>query len=163
MEAPAMRSFSFRPGSRFSRLAAPAILGASLLGGVLAQAPAVHADDWCWGDPVVQVNGTIAAINVGIQGDAATVAALTKGVTVTVRVPAGSTHQVLQETNPYFAETVNFVVATSNQDIGRVDVQFDISSRKLLKQGEVQVTTNGQTTTVVGRTAKGITTHFTVQ
>jgi len=107
MEASAMRSFSYRPGSRFSRLAAPAVLGASLLGGILAQAPAAHADmSWCFDDTVVVVNNVPVHVNLGIQASSSTVRSSIVSANIVVHVQQGVRATVVQPSMPDYAATV---------------------------------------------------------
>jgi hypothetical protein len=51
--------------SRAARLTAPALLAGSLFAGVLAQVPA-HADDWCFDDPIVSVQGHLLDIRTSL-------------------------------------------------------------------------------------------------
>jgi hypothetical protein len=98
---------SFRLSSRCTRFAAPALAGATLLGGVLAQAPAAHADFlWCWDDPVVVVNGTPVHIDLGIQGSPSQVHASIAAANIVVHVQAGATAVVPQSNTPDYPATV---------------------------------------------------------
>lgn len=81
------------------------------LAGLPASARPAHAGEvWCWDDPVIQVDGTIVSINLGVRN---TDLAAVLGAEVVVSIPAGSVGQVLWIDTTYFTPTVRFVTVES--------------------------------------------------
>lgn len=74
------------------------------------QAPAtVHADVvWCEDDPIVEINGTVVNIIVGVQDDPRQVSQHIKESVTTIFVPKGVKTKKLGMTNKYFKEKVRF-------------------------------------------------------
>lgn len=149
--------------TRSLRFVAP-LIGVVALGlGSMAFSPSAHADDWCWNDPVVSVNGHQAAINVGIEGDAASIAARGQLALITVSVPVGSTDKILSVQHGSFLEGVVFLPTTDASKYGNVNVTFfSLHSRATVGTG-MQITQDGQTVTTYGSTAQGVTGHISVQ
>ncbi len=148
--------------SRSLRIAAVPAVGLVLGLSSLAAAPPTHADDWCWNDPVVSVNGHQAAINVGIQGSSADMLANVVGADIQAFVPQGSQNQILMMQNGAFTETVHFIQTGSQSKLGEIDVRFDFKPGKAPRQAGVQVTQNGQTVTTYGNSHAGLTAHMDV-
>lgn len=158
-----MRPFSI-PGVRFGRVAASAAVGASLLAGVLAQAPAAHAwgdFSWCWDDPVVSINGMQLQTLVGAYGDPTQVAATVSSASVVYTLPSNVTGSVVSVQNTYFKETVGFTHSKTKWTPGTplpvtVQVYFNSSVNYTVQQQDNE----GSTTvgTASGTAWKGTTT-----
>jgi hypothetical protein len=165
-----MRFSPPHPSSHFRRLAAPALLGFSMLGGVLAPAPAAHADvSWCWGDPVVSINGQQTQIVVGLDGSLAQVQASGIVANITVTVPAGViTRIVVPPVTIPFLETLTIVTTTGPVGIGPIPVKvsttFTVTSPGLatsVMNTVMQVTQpNSTVQTVYGTTRKAVAVSF---
>jgi hypothetical protein len=148
--------------SKRIRIAVVPALGLVLGLSSLAAMPATHADDWCWNDPVVSVNGHQAAINVGIQGSSADMLVNVNGADIQIFVPQGSRNQILKTQNGAFTETVHFVQTGDRSKVGEIDVRFDLNPGKAPRDASVQVTQNGKTTTTYGKTRQGVNAHMDV-
>ncbi len=118
---------------------------------------------WCFDAPVVQVNTTTAAINVGLEASPSDISSKVWSVNITVMVPKGATTQVIASTNQYFTEVVHFQPVSDPRTVGNVTVQFDMAHAKSPKNAAVQIVSNGVTTTTYGKTHQGLHAHFTVK
>jgi hypothetical protein len=86
---------------------------AALLVGAVAVAlvqPAAAQMSWCWGDPVISLNGQRVSIAAGVAGDPVTVGKAVQRAETTVYVPAGVSGEVLSYTTEIFKDKkVTFV------------------------------------------------------
>lgn len=130
--------------------------------GSLAFSPSVHADDWCFNDPIVSVNGHQAAINIGIRGSVADVTSSVRAVEIQVFVPKDSRNRIVNLQNGPFRDEVHFTPTGDSRKVGEIDVRFELNPGKTPKDASVQVTQNGRTTTTMGKTREGLTAHMDV-
>lgn len=91
-----------------------AIAFATLLTGLVlvglpgATRPVAAGEIWSWDDPIIEVDGVVVSINLGVrQTDLPAVT----GAEVVVTIPAGSTGKVLYIDTTYFTPVVRFVFA----------------------------------------------------
>ncbi len=144
----------------------------ALLGSLaMFKAPAASADDWCWSDPLVQIDGRYVDLSVAIQGTTAQVQAGVTAINYTVHVAPGTPTQVVFEFGPV-KENVIWVYdgarAADGSQTVRVDVSFQ-STRSLpaafmayqIKLGGQKVSLTG--TTTMGTTAAPMSTSFVLK
>jgi hypothetical protein len=95
---------------------------AFLLGMYAHSAPAAHADEWCWDDPIVMIDGHVVQILTGVSGRPDDVRKKVQVAHVTIYVPAAVDAHVLKTTSTFFREDVRFVtVAGVSAEGGRDD------------------------------------------
>jgi hypothetical protein len=100
----------------------------------LALTPVAHADMWCFDDPVVSINGRQTTVNVGVNADAATVAAAGIGATVVVSVPAGvPTSVIIPPSTRPFLETFSFVTRGTWDGSGPIPVTVKVTFSSMTK------------------------------
>ncbi len=152
--------FKFTRSLRFMAL----LVGVLTLGlGSMAFSPPAHADDWCWNDPVVSVNGHQAAINVGLQGTASDISARAQLALITVYVPVGANAKILAVQHGSFLEGVVFLPTFDSSKYGNVNVKFFAPGNPASRSAGVQITQDGQTITTYGSTAGGVSGHMNVK
>ena len=85
---------------------------------------------WCWDDPIVSINGTIVAIDIGVgmaTADSITAATsvnkLVQKAETVIYVPAGAEVKRVGTTRVHFPESVRFVTVPDAQ-IVRIEVTF---------------------------------------
>jgi hypothetical protein len=95
---------------------------------------------WCWDDPIVAIDGKVLNIDIGVQGDAATVTSAVKSTTTTIYVPRNVSVRNLGSTNVYFREKVRFRTTDATWSGGpirvRVETEFK-STRRLAAQQRI--------------------------
>src|SRR5579871_463599 len=106
--------------------AVPAMaITAALIGAGFMQSGAAEASfGWCAGDPLVYVNGKSLAINIGVQGDLATVQADVLSANIVVHVPRGVTTSIGPSGALPFPENVSFVYDKGTYTSGAIGVQI---------------------------------------
>lgn len=129
------------------------------------------ADDWCWNDPLVKIDGQLVDISVAIAGKANVVKANVSSATYTVHVAPGTDVRTIATIGP-IKENVNWVFDGSRdlKDGGqtvRVEATFQSKTSMpvalLLYRidfGNKKVSLNGQT--VMGTTDSTVTGSFTL-
>jgi len=119
----------------------------------------VQADGWCWGDPVLSINGSQVAVNVGAQGDFAFVHSHVQMATITVTIPRNvSASVVSMDPNSAIPETVvfvhsNYYVAPGHTFTAQISVTFTAS--QTIPAG-MSVTYNGASTLLLADTSTGV-------
>jgi hypothetical protein len=150
----------FRQRTRFLVFALVGLMAS--LGAVQFTPQAVHADDWCYGDPVVSVNGNNTQIVVGVNGSATTVAAAAVMAKIVVTVPDGVSISIVvpPPTSGAFAETLNIATSGTYSGSGPVPVKVQITfTSTAFFNTSLQVTwPTGSTTTKYGNTNGTLTT-----
>lgn len=136
-----------------SRSFIPILTGIALCAGVLAQTPAAHADDWCFFDPTISVNGQQIQIVDSLQGSIGKVAELVKVVQFTVYVPRHASTQVVSLDKGPFVEVVTFVEGSRDNTVKIVTSFPDETARTAQLPAEMQVMTKGATYVVTGSTS----------
>jgi len=115
----------------------------------------VQADGWCWGDPVLSINGNQVSVNVGAAGTWAAVHANISMATITVTVPSNVPASIISmDPTSAIPETVVFVHTTSHVEQGDsftalITVKF--TALQTISAGAV-VTYNGTSTQQLGDT-----------
>lgn len=79
-----------------------------LAGVALAPAKPASADDWCWNDPVVSIEGHIVQILTGVQGSPKDVDANVDAAEIKIIVPRNARTQLLMATSNLYAEHTLF-------------------------------------------------------
>jgi hypothetical protein len=121
-----------------------------IIGGIaLYPASPASADDWCWDDPILMVDGQQVNINVGVQGAPQTVRSRVLNAHTTVFLPRGVNASIVGYTNRYFRETAEIVhVDWLNNNLGRriemvVWVSFTMAPGSPSMEARVDVTRQG--------------------
>lgn len=122
---------------------------AMVIAGTLTPARSAHADDWCWGDPIVMIGGTQVNINIGVQGTTSQVEGHVSQALTIVYVPLGVSASVVGYTPAPFDEKaivipVGWLTATPTEINAVVEVTFIRISPGARSAG-VMVTQNGAT------------------
>src|SRR5688500_8507812 len=86
------------------RILLAALALAMVTGFALAPTRSAHADDWCWGDPIVMIGGKTVNINVGVQGSTSQVESHVAAALTVVYVPYGVSYSVIGYTPAPFDE-----------------------------------------------------------
>jgi len=87
------------------------------------------ADEWCWEDPIVSIDGYVVHIDIGMS--ISDLAKLTGPVNVTVRIPQGVPASVICVDASYFSENVNIEHSGKRWKAGDsipVDVSVDFQA-----------------------------------
>jgi hypothetical protein len=99
-----------------------AIVAALIAIGGIALSPAspASADDWCWDDPILLVDGQQVNINIGVKADRQTVRTRVRNAHTKVFLPRGVNASIVGYTNRYFNETAEIIyVDWLNHEVGR--------------------------------------------
>jgi hypothetical protein len=123
------------------------------------------ADDWCWADPIVSIEGRKVQILTGVNGAPELIRKHVQGATVIIYVPRGVDTKLLYTYSPLYPETTIFRTTDATWKEGspipvRVEVEF-----KAFKTmpAAVQVNYSGGSQTVVGTTSSDINLSFTLR
>lgn len=133
--------------------------------GVLAYSTGVaRADDWCWNDPLVKIDGNYVDISSAVQGTTALVSANVASAEYTVHVAPGTPTEVLFTYSPLFPQTVRWVYDGTRNADGSQNVKVDVTFTK--KTGGItlpaqllvyRLTGTGSRVQLTGSTATGTT------
>jgi hypothetical protein len=131
------------------RILLAALALAMVTGFALAPARNAHADDWCWGDPIVMIGGKTVNINVGVQGTSSQVAGHVSHALTVVYVPQGVSHSIVGYTPAPFEEKaviipVSWLAATATEINVKVEVWM-LRKTTGSRSAGVMVTQNGVT------------------
>ena len=131
-----------------------------------------HADDWCWGDPIVSIGGKQVNIIIGVQGSWTQVANHVERAHTKVYVPYGVSTSLVGFTPAPFTETVEFIPVTwLSATSTTINVAFEVtfyrkplsSTSPTYRLAEVDIVQNFKTTNVFpGQTNKAISGQFKV-
>jgi hypothetical protein len=144
-----------------------------LLGLTTAGSPrTASADDWCWADPIVSINGHTVQILTGVNGSPEHIKKHVQGATVTIYVPDGVDTKLIATYSPLYPETTVFKKIKSEKSWGVRDwkkgdpipvvVEVDFKATKKLPAA-VQVKHSGRTQTTTGSTDREIETYFVLR
>ena len=67
-----------------------------------------YADDWCWADPIISIEGHIVQILTGVQGSPAEIEKHVDEARIKVFVPKGVDTELLFTESPLYEETTLF-------------------------------------------------------
>ena len=119
----------------------------------------VQADGWCWGDPVLSINSSQVAVNVGAQGTFAFVHSTVLMATITVTVPSNvPTSVVSMDPTSAIPETVVFVHTTYHLEQGEsfnAQISVTFTASQTIPAG-MSVTYNGASTLLLADTSTGV-------
>lgn len=84
-------------------------LALGVLAGVALIPSSAHADDWCWNDPIVTINGKTVQIITGVEGSEADVDANVIAAQVKIFVPKGVDTRIVEaQTSDIYREMTQF-------------------------------------------------------
>jgi hypothetical protein len=148
--------------ARLHRAVAFTLAALFLVGLALVRPDAASAElSWCWDDPIVSINGRVLNIDIGVQGDAATVSSTVKSTTTTIYLPRNVSARNLGSTNTYFREKVHFRTTRSTWSGGPIPVsvvtEFKATGRlnaqqRIRHNGTVLSTVSGTTAGTLSQT-----------
>lgn len=120
--------------------------------------PADASMDWCWGDPVVSLNGVVVSINIGVQGTPDVVRAGVQAAHTTLYVPQGVDARVLSVDTTYFQEDVQIVPVAGSGQVSMV-VSF-AATQPLPAAAFISINGLPGSLTVSGSTTAGVVLSF---
>jgi hypothetical protein len=149
-----------------------AIVAALIVIGGIALYPAApaSADDWCWDDPILLIDGKLVNVNVGVKGGSSTVRARVRNAHTKVFLPRNVSASVVGFTNLYFPETAEIVrVDWLQYEPGKkiemeIHVSFTMAPGSPEMDAKVDVTQNNyRTAGNSGKTTTGVKVQYQVK